>query len=66
MLILDVKEGKKIIIGAGETKITIACLGVDATGQIKLGFDAPKNVAINREVVYEQKMENVRKVMEPE
>jgi len=54
MLVLSRKIGESIIIG-GEIELTV--LGTDR-GQIKIGFDAPDDVTINRlEVEEKQKRE---------
>lgn len=48
MLILDRPEGTRIVIG-DDVIITVVKCG---SGRVKLGFDAPEDVAIHREEVY--------------
>jgi len=53
MLVLARRAGEKIIIGKDEMRIIT--LGYDEKNkQVKLGFEAPKEVMINREEVYEK------------
>lgn len=47
MLILTRKVGESVQIG---TNITVKVVAVEG-GQVRLGFDAPSNVAIHREEV---------------
>ena len=56
MLILTRKIGESIIIG---DNIKITVLGINR-GQIKIGIDAPKEVAVHREEIYE-KIQNENK-----
>ena len=53
MLVLARKAGEKIIIGNGEIKITTLNYNPE-TKQVKLGFEAAKEIIINREEVYER------------
>ena len=53
MLILARNIGEALIIG-DDVKVTI--LGVKGN-QIKIGVDAPKNVTVHREEVYERVLE---------
>lgn len=48
MLILTRKAGESIMIG---DDITITLLGIRG-GQIRLGFDAPPEISIHREEIY--------------
>lgn len=50
MLILTRKVGESIIIG---DSVTVKVLGMRA-GQIKIGIEAPRDLAIHREEVYER------------
>ena len=50
MLILTRRVGTKIMVGDEVTVTVLAMKG----GQIRLGIDAPKHVAIYREEVYER------------
>ena len=50
MLILTRKIGQSIII---EDDIVVKVLG-DTNGQIKIGIDAPEDVPVHREEVYER------------
>ena len=53
MLVLARRAGEKIIIGNGEIKITTLNYN-EETKQVKLGFEAAKEIIINREEVYER------------
>ena len=57
MLILTRKFGENIRIG---DKIKIIILDVKG-GQVKLGIDAPPNVAVHREEIYERIREENRR-----
>lgn len=49
MLVLTRSVGERLIIGDGEIKLTI----LDVRGnQVRLGIDAPKNIAVHREEIY--------------
>jgi len=50
MLTLYRRRGEKIIIGEGENMITITYLGMD-DDRIKLGFDAPRHISVDREEI---------------
>lgn len=55
MLILGRKVGEKVMIG---DNICVSICSVNG-GQIRLGFEAPADVAIHREEIYEKiKKEN--------
>lgn len=49
MLVLSREEGQKIIIGDNE--IVVMVVGVRG-GKVKIGIQAPKGVAVNREEVF--------------
>jgi carbon storage regulator len=51
MLILTRRVGETLIIGDGDVKFTV--LGVKGN-QVRLGVDAPKNVSIHREEIYQR------------
>lgn len=49
MLVLTRSVGERLIIGDGEIKLTI----LDVRGnQVRLGIDAPKNIAVHREEIF--------------
>lgn len=50
MLILTRRIGESLKIGA---HITVTVLGVKG-GQVRLGVDAPKDVAVHRQEIYER------------
>jgi carbon storage regulator len=63
MLVLTRLEGQSVIIG--DKNIIVTVLG-SRNGQVKLGFDAPEDITIHREEVYEriQKQEEQQKIRE--
>ncbi|MBA4192239.1 MAG: transcriptional regulator [Planctomycetaceae bacterium] len=58
MLVLNRKRGEKIVIGSGETAITVVVVDI-ARGKIRLGIQARRDVPIFRQellpVVYPPK-----------
>ncbi len=49
MLVLTRSVGERLIIGDGDIKLTI----LDVRGnQVRLGIDAPKDIAVHREEIY--------------
>lgn len=49
MLVLTRSVGERLVIGDGEITLTI----LDVRGnQVRLGVDAPKNVAVHREEIF--------------
>ena len=50
MLVLTRRIGEKLMIG---DDVSVTVLGLDGK-QIRLGIDAPKNVAIHRQEVYQR------------
>jgi|DewCreStandDraft_4_1066084.scaffolds.fasta_scaffold02469_22 carbon storage regulator len=60
MLILTRKLNEEIII---DGEITIKIISI-SENQVKLGFDAPKNIEINRKEVFEKVKESLLKAAE--
>lgn len=50
MLILTRRPGEKLIIGGN---VTVTVLGIKG-GQIRIGIDAPRDVPVNREEIYQK------------
>ena len=50
MLILSRRVGEKLIIGEN---VTVTILGVKGK-QIRIGIDAPRDIAVNREEIYQR------------
>jgi carbon storage regulator len=50
MLILTRRVGETVMIG---DNIAVAVIGVKGT-QIRIGIDAPKNIAVHRKEIYER------------
>lgn len=49
MLVLTRSVGERLVIGDGDIKLTI----LDVRGnQVRIGIDAPKNIAVHREEIY--------------
>ncbi len=49
MLVLTRSIGERLIIGHGEITLTV----LDVRGnQVRLGIDAPKNIAVHREEIF--------------
>jgi len=53
MLILSRYKGQKIIINNGEIIVTV----IQDGAQVKLGFEAPDDVTIDREEIFNRKQE---------
>ena len=51
MLVLTRKEGESIVVG-NDVKITVVSIG---PGRVKVGIEAPKWMAIDRQEVHERK-----------
>ena len=49
MLVLSRKQGEKIVIGDNISVVVIEVRGA----KVRLGIDAPRDVAVHREEVYE-------------
>ncbi len=60
MLILTRKLNEEIVI---DGEITIKIISI-SENQVKLGFDAPKNIEINRKEVFEKVKESLMKAAE--
>jgi len=56
MLVLTRSPGERLIIGDGE--ISISVLEVRG-GQVRLGIDAPRHIAVHREEIYQRIKEGV-------
>ncbi len=50
MLILTRRPGEKLIIGGN---VTVTVLGIKG-GQIRIGIEAPRDVPVNREEIYQK------------
>ena len=57
MLILSRNEGQTIYIG---DNIKVTVLGINGK-QVRLGIDAPDEVAVNREEIYIRKLKQAKK-----
>lgn len=51
MLILTRGVGETIMIGEG---VAVTVLGITATRQVRVGVNAPKEVAVHREEIFER------------
>lgn len=51
MLVLSRREKETLIIGDGQVKVTIVDIG---SNQVKIGVEAPKHIAVNREEIYDK------------
>jgi carbon storage regulator CsrA len=57
MLVLSVLPNGCIYVGEAIVKV----LGIDRTGRVRLGVDAPRNVEVDRQSVRLDKQQNGRK-----
>jgi carbon storage regulator len=48
MLVLSRRNGEALMIG---DNVVVRILGIDG-GQVKIGIDAPKDIAVHREEIY--------------
>jgi len=61
MLVLTRSVGERLIIGDGEVTLTI----LDVRGnQVRIGIDAPKDVAVHREEIYLRIQSEINKTSE--
>lgn len=51
MLVLSRRLGETMVIGDGETRVTV--LGIKGN-QVRLGVAAPKEISVHREEVYQR------------
>ena len=61
MLILTRRPSEAIIIGEGDSEITITVLGVKGN-QVRIGIDAPKETPIHREEIHDKIISDGNKV----
>ena len=52
MLVLSRNEGERIVVGEGENRVVICLVRLDGQ-RAKIGIEAPKNMPVHREEVYE-------------
>jgi carbon storage regulator len=60
MLVLSRKTSENVIIGAAGG-ITVKILSVKGNN-VKLGFEAPENIAIDREEIFVRKSKDLKKL----
>lgn len=58
MLILTRRQGETIVVGDDEFRVTV--LGIKRN-QVRIGVDAPKDVSVHREEIYDQIQEEKAK-----
>lgn len=56
MLVLTRRVGETVVIGSS---VTVTVLGVKGS-QVRIGVEAPRNVAVDREEVHERKRQEAR------
>lgn len=56
MLVLTRRIGEKVVIGSNVSVTVVSCAG----NQVRLGIDAPEEIAVDREEVRERKCADVR------
>jgi carbon storage regulator len=54
-LVLSRRIGESTIVGEGDNAVTVTVVGIQSN-QIKLSFDAPRNVSIDREEIRRRKV----------
>ena len=60
MLVLGRYPGQRIYLTTPEGReIVVQVIGIDKEGQIKLAFDAPREVVIEREEIREKRRERL-------
>ncbi len=60
MLIINLRQNGKVIIGAGRNKITVSVEKI-FSDQVKLGIDAPREIPIHREELLAKMKANLKK-----
>ncbi len=55
MLVLARFQGESIIIDSSDGLITITPIEIRSDGVVRIGIDAPRNVCVDREEVYDAK-----------
>lgn len=53
MLILTRRVGEALVVGEGNDQIKVTVLGIKGN-QVRIGVDAPKNVSVHREEIYQR------------
>lgn len=57
MLVLTGKTGDNILIGNAADEVTVTVLEVNGN-QVRLGFDAPMHISIDREKIRQRKIDD--------
>jgi carbon storage regulator len=57
-LVLSRRIGESIIIGEGDSAVTVHVVGFQSN-QVKLSFEAPRSVSIDREEIRKRKTQSV-------
>lgn len=53
MLLLTRRPNESIVIGNGDSKITVTVLGIKGN-QVRIGVDAPRQVSVHRNEIYDR------------
>jgi carbon storage regulator len=61
MEIINIEFESSLVVINGKQKIKITVFKTPEHGNIKLGIDAPRGVSVNREEIYIQKQEKIKK-----